>query len=75
MTTRETVGNQFGYLCPKCKQGDSLSVTFIGTCELVPDGTEDAGNHEWDDESAASCGCGWGGTVKDFEQAEDFEEE
>src|SRR6266852_4175107 len=26
MSTVESIGNQFGYLCPKCKQGDDLEI-------------------------------------------------
>lgn len=37
---------------------------------LLSDGTDadasDSGDHEWDDESAASCACGFQGKVYDF---------
>ena len=71
--TPETIGNQFGYLCPNCNQGDNLSVVALVSVELCPDGTDADGNHEWDDSSMASCSCGWQGKVSDFKQAENFE--
>jgi hypothetical protein len=74
--TPQTVGNQFGYLCPKCHKGNRLAVSFHGSCKLVPDGTDDSGDHEWDGDSMAWCNaCTWEGRVKELEQAENFEEE
>jgi hypothetical protein len=73
INTPETVGNQFGYLCPKCKQGDDLYVesrTVVGLCD---DGTFDVGDQEWDGNSGARCGCGWAGRVDEFMEAENFE--
>ena len=75
VTTPATVGNQFGYLCPQCKKGDNLSISFVGTCTLMPEGTDDAGDHEWDSKSCASCSCGWSGLVQDFAKAKNFNEE
>ena len=70
------VGNQFGYLCPECKSGENLYITALVTVALVPDGCDTGDSHtEWDKESHAWCGCGWKGKVKDFAQAENFEEE
>jgi hypothetical protein len=70
-----TVGNQFGYLCPKCGQGDSLSISAKTIVRLYSNGTEDAGDHTWDDDSSASCGaCDWEGTVGQLRQADNFEE-
>jgi hypothetical protein len=75
--TPETVGNQFGYLCPKCGKGDWLHVTASVSVTLVYDGTEDDdGCREWDDDSPASCGnCAWDGQVKDLKRAKNFEGE
>jgi hypothetical protein len=72
--TPETVGNQFGYLCPNCKQGNCITITCVVTCELTENGSNDIGDHEWDTESWAHCECGWHGRVKEFLQAENFEE-
>lgn len=74
ITTPEEIGNQFGYLCPQCKKGDKLRVSFTGECVLTPDGTEDDGDHEWDNDSPVFCNCLWCGQVKDLEEAENFEE-
>lgn len=74
--TPKTVGNQFGYICPRCKKGNRLAVSFHGSCLLVPDGTIDDGDHEWDNDSMAWCnGCLWQGKVSELETIEDFEEE
>jgi hypothetical protein len=56
--------------CPNCKSDQSIKVTFTGTCLLTDDGSEDDGDHEWGDESAASCTkCGHDGFVRDFRDA------
>lgn len=42
---------------------------------MKADGTDIEGqDHEWDQMSAAECSCGWRGTVKDFLEAENFED-
>src|SRR5229473_843445 len=75
--TPETVGNQFGYLCPKCSRGDSLSIAATVWVGLLPDGTDaDNSDHEWDDKDGAACSaCNWDGKVSDLKQAENFEGE
>jgi hypothetical protein len=77
MSNPETVGNQFGHLCPKCKQGDCLSVVARIWVGLEPDGTDPLNSdHEWDENSAAYCSnCEWHGRASDFVQAENFESE
>lgn len=72
--TPESVGNQFGYLCPKCGKGDSLYITAQVSTALLPDGTDSTDSDtEWDVNCPAWCGCGWRGTVDDFKMAENFE--
>lgn len=62
-----SVRNEFSVRCPKCKADDRLKVEFTSTALLTPHGSEDCGNHEWDDDSAITCGhCGAFGTVKGF---------
>jgi hypothetical protein len=74
--TPDTIGNQFGYLCPECSKGDDLRVVASVSVKLMSDGTDNTDSDtEWDDASSACCGCGWGGHVKDFKQAENFEDE
>lgn len=53
--------------CPKCKLDGDLQVTFTGTCRLTSDGSEDIGNHEYDDTHNCFCGdCGYEATVAEF---------
>lgn len=53
--------------CPKCGDDSEIVVTFTGTCKLVSDGTEDCGDHEWDDDSYVRCdACGHESTVTFF---------
>lgn len=73
--TPATVGNQFGYVCPHCGNGDGLYITAAVTVSLWPDGTDATDSDtEWDDNSPASCKCGWAGKVSDFGEAENLEE-
>lgn len=44
-----------GLVCPTCGQTDRLLIAAQTTIELVHDGSEDCGDHEWDDDSPASC--------------------
>jgi len=68
------LGNQFGLLCPKCKRGDALQIVATTTVRLYPDGTEDHGDHEWDDASGASCReCDWSGNVGELDEIPDFD--
>lgn len=65
--------DQHGAICPKCRSPYRLSVTFTGTCNLVSDGTEDDGDHEYDGEAACNCAaCSWVG--KFGEATEAFED-
>lgn len=58
---------QHGAICPTCRSPYHLEVTFTGTCKLTPDGTEDAGDHEYDEKAHCLCSeCGWRG---DFGEA------
>lgn len=52
--------------CPKCGNRESFSIKFTGTCEVDDESSSDDGDHEWDDNSACRCQCGYGATVKDF---------
>jgi len=65
-------GNYHGYLSPKCKKGTDLYITALVTAALLPEGVDTSGSDtEWDHTSPAWCGCGWTGTVGEFEQAEE----
>ena len=65
--TVSDVGNQHGYLCPKCDKGDSLYIAAVVTAALLPDGCDTSNSDtEWDEVSTAWCGCGWSGTTGEF---------
>jgi Zn ribbon nucleic-acid-binding protein len=72
--TCDGLGNQHGYLCPKCRQGDSITIaaTVRVNARLFPDGTDnDGGDTEWDDTDTAECGkCGFSGQVRDLWEVE-----
>lgn len=62
-----SVKSSFEMACPKCGDDADLHVTFTGTCRLVGNGSEDCGDHEWDNDSLCLCGeCGHELTVDDF---------
>lgn len=74
--------NCFGYTCPQCDSGDSIDIEATVSVRLTPDGTNaDAsrnGDHEWNDTSLASCGCGWTGEVCQLnsdDEEEDIDDE
>lgn len=56
--------------CPQCLASNNIDVTAHVDVRLTRSGSDaDAsrsGDHEWDAASAASCGCGFAGTVADF---------
>jgi hypothetical protein len=64
--TADELGNQHGFVCPKCDEGDQLAIWAMVRSELLPDGVNWNGDTEWDDDNHAECGCGWTGTVKDL---------
>jgi hypothetical protein len=65
------MANSFNYACPSCKGTDSIDIAAQVFVRLVPDGTDcdlsRDGDHTWEDDSPATCGCGWVGTVKDLD--------
>jgi hypothetical protein len=71
------MANQFGYECPECGEDDTIDITAKVDVRLTEDGTDADesrdGSHEWDEDSPASCGCGWQGKVADLET--NYEEE
>lgn len=44
-----------GMACPRCFTALDLRVTYTGTCKLTPEGSEDVGNHDWDEHSLCRC--------------------
>jgi hypothetical protein len=68
--TKKTVSNNWGMRCPRCGADDGLDITALVDIRLTPRGSDAdesrCGDHEWDDESGCSCGCGFNGPVKDF---------
>jgi hypothetical protein len=68
--TAELVGNQHGYLCPKCKSGEHIRIAATVWASLLPEGTDNSdSNTEWDETSTAqctNCPCLWCGKVDDL---------
>ena len=63
-----SVKETHGLCCPQCGNDHRLDISFLGTCTLTPDGSEDSGDHEWDDTSQIVCHyCGHNGLVRDFQ--------
>lgn len=53
--------------CPVCGSDDDLMVVITAWAHLSLDGTDTAGDHEWDDRSGCRCAaCDYIGTVTDF---------
>ena len=62
--------NALEVVCPRCGRGDLLDVEFTGVCRLTADGSEDIGDHSFDDNSQADCqACGWSGVVGSLREA------
>ena len=62
--------------CPNCGDTDSIDILAALWVRVTPDGTDaDAsacGDHEWCDQSAASCDtCGHRGHLQDFQPTEE----
>jgi hypothetical protein len=56
-----------GMCCPKCKQCERFKIDGRATFEVVEDGSEVVGDHEWDEDSGAHCPkCDWRGKVRDL---------
>jgi hypothetical protein len=61
--------------CPECGSRGRFSIACTTTCLFDDSGSEDDGDHEYDEKSSCSCrSCGHGGTVADFtiEGLDDF---
>jgi hypothetical protein len=55
-----------GIRCPECGQEDEFDI--YGECifEVTDNGSEAAGDHEWDYTSHTECGCGHSGPLGSF---------
>lgn len=68
----ETVTDNWNMRCPVCGADDEIDIAATVNVRLCPDGTDvfaaANGDHEWTDDSAASCtACGHHGKVRDFQ--------
>lgn len=64
-----SVKSEWGMCCPHCKEDDGLSVQIkiVAMAKLSRFGTDfDGADHEWNDDSACECDCGFSGKVRDF---------
>jgi hypothetical protein len=56
-----------GIRCPKCEQEKHFRIHAAITCLVTDDGSEPAGDHEWDDKSGVFCpDCGFNDRLKEF---------
>lgn len=56
-----------GKKCPKCGSYGPLCVTAVSVFEMHDDGSEEYSDVEYDENSPASCSCGFTGTWGDFD--------
>ena len=63
-------GNGHRYLCPPCNKGGDLAIYATVRASLLPDEMDHHRDTEWEDSSAAECGCGWMGKVREFKTVE-----
>ena len=67
-----SVLEQWGLKCPKCGEDHTIDIAATISVRLSEDGTDPDEardrSHEWDENSGASCGCGFCGKVADFSQ-------
>jgi hypothetical protein len=53
--------------CPQCGARGGFNIQFTGTCTVYDDCTEEAGDHEWDNDSDCICNsCDRASSVKYF---------
>jgi hypothetical protein len=53
--------------CPHCGGRGPFNISFRGTCTAYDSGTDDTGDHEWDNYSDCGCRqCGHYRSVKHF---------
>jgi hypothetical protein len=65
------MSNQFGFLCPECKDGDNLDILVRAWARLSEDGTDldqsEDSSHDWDGNSrVVCCSCDWCGRVNEL---------
>lgn len=64
--------SEYDMACPQCGQADKLSIEITCTATLSINGTEDNGDHYWDEASSCSCdACGYHGTAGEFRATPD----
>lgn len=55
-------------ICPTCKNDQDLRVMYVGTARLTNSGSEDDGDHEWDNDNVCTCRwCGFSGPARMFD--------
>jgi hypothetical protein len=74
MTARKkTVSTTWSMRCPQCRSDTEIDICASVWVRLCPNGTDVSlaavGDHEWDDDCRAMCGCGHHGHVRDFRMA------
>ena len=63
----EQQGPLEGLQCPGCRRSDDLHVTITCSARLTAEGSEEEGDHDWDEDSTMTCGrCDQHGSVRSF---------
>lgn len=66
-TARCDLRSEYGMACPKCGQAEKLTVEITCTATLSINGTEENGDHYWNETSSCSCdACDHHGVVSEF---------
>ena len=72
-TENTTVASTHGMSCPKCGSDDSIRVPISVWADLLPQGSDADGDHEWDHDSPAYCAvCDYGANSYDKVTVADF---
>lgn len=62
------MNSQLNMHCPRCGAAGQLDIQGRVWLRMTPDGTKAdqscIAEHDWDEKSPCSCGCGWTGIVK-----------
>lgn len=69
----DTVAESWNMRCPKCGSDEEIRIQCTTWVDLLPEGTDNDGDHVWDEKSPAYCGaCDYGADENDKVTVADF---